>query len=132
MRSRRLISRHCKSHCSIRRRWGGGFDSLRLRITEEGSLVLDQSFANAALAQAFFIDHVLTLGAIAAGVTGTLDLTINLDLTLSHPGDGFSATVFVGNSVIPEPRVIALILIGLIGLAVCRRIECRGRRMPGV
>lgn len=107
---------------------GLGFDTLRFRVTREGAVVIDQSFVSLSSAQAYFSDQVLNLGVIGAGVTGTLDLTISLDVVTSRAGDGFGATFFLGNAAIPEPSVFALLAVA--GLACLLRRRSARREPP--
>ena len=80
---------------------------------------MDQTFTNSASASAFFTDRTLDLGPIGAGVSGPLDLTLEMDATV-EPGDGFASNVLLGNvtpgsGVVPEPSG-GLLLCGTAGV----------------
>ena len=102
---------------------GNGFDTLEFRLDKEGTTVLDQSFTSLAAATAYFTDHVLDLGGIATGITGTLDLTFYLNLTSNDADAAFQADVLFGDNgaVVPEPSTWVSMALGLFVLAGVRR-----------
>jgi hypothetical protein len=99
---------------------GAGFDSARFRISQEGVTVVDQNFASAAAALAYFDDSVLDMGFWKTGITGDLDLRFQLDIVSSTASDGFYANLVAG-VVIPEPGTLSLLGPGLALLAWTRR-----------
>ena len=101
----------------------GGFDSLRFQIFEEGASVFDQTFANAASADAFFDDNILNLGLWTTGLSGDLDLAFQFDLVASGLNDGYSLNLIAGvtSSPVPLPASVWLFASGLLGLLVVRR-----------
>jgi hypothetical protein len=76
---------------------GTGFTSLHFQVTREGSIVVDQMFATLATAVTYFDDHVLDLGPLAAGVVGTLDLSIHFDMLSPDTGTKFRTTLLVAD-----------------------------------
>src|SRR5207302_1330607 len=91
---------------------GDGFGSLRFQVSREGVVVVDQSFADAGSALAFFADRTLDLGPIDTGVTGPLDVTVQIDESLNS-GGGFAARVLLADATpgagpVPEPTAPAL------------------------
>lgn len=91
---------------------GAGFSSLRFTVARENLPAVDVTFVSLSAAQSYFADQILDLGALADGVTGTLDLQISLQLTTAQPGDAFATTLFVANAPIPEPAAWAWLLLG--------------------
>ena len=75
---------------------GSGFSSLSFTATVGGVTVMNQSFATAAAAQAFFANQVLDLGAFQH-VDGLI-VSLGLTLTTSTAGDGFSEAFLLGTS----------------------------------
>ncbi|HTP91199.1 MAG TPA: Hint domain-containing protein [Xanthobacteraceae bacterium] len=75
---------------------GSGFDSIELEIDAGGGQLFDQGFTSLALAQAFFTDDVLDLGALA-GAPG-LEVAVNFTLVTSSPDSGFSFDYFIGTA----------------------------------
>jgi hypothetical protein len=99
---------------------GGGFDFLHFTVAREGLTVVDQTFTDPAAAVAYFADRTLDLGPIDDGVTGTLDLALQMDLS-ARAGGGFTTTLLIANATpesgpVPEPAGVAP-LCGLIALA---------------
>ena len=76
---------------------GPAFTSLHFSITREGAVVEDQTFATPAAATTYFNDHVLDLGALKTGVTGTLDITFSLDMTTLDNGSRYGANFLVAD-----------------------------------
>jgi hypothetical protein len=78
---------------------GGGFDSMTFTVSREGSLVVNQTFATVAAANAFLNDNVLNLGSNGVGnVSGNLDLIFSLSLTTNDVGAGYSFDLLFGNA----------------------------------
>ncbi|RIK75436.1 MAG: hypothetical protein DCC67_15300, partial [Planctomycetota bacterium] len=78
---------------------GAGFDSLQFQITREGVLVVNETFATVAAANAFLDDQILDLGSNAFGnVVGNLDLVFSLSLTTNDAGAGYSFDLLFGNA----------------------------------
>jgi hypothetical protein len=102
---------------------GSGFDLLHFTIRREGVIIEDQTFATAALATAYFNDHVISLGSKSSGVTGDLDLIFTMDVTNDALGDGFRTNLVLAN--VPEPSAAVLVL-GGVALLVGR--QRRNRR----
>ena len=75
---------------------GSGFDSIELEIDEGGGQLFDQVFTSLALAQAFFTDDILDLGALA-GAPG-LEVAVKFTLVTSSPDSGFSFDYFIGTA----------------------------------
>jgi hypothetical protein len=86
---------------------GVGFDSLRFKILKEGVAIEDQTFASLAAAQTYFSDHLLDFGPIVAGVSGALDLTIEMTATSDANADSIVIEVLVANAgqVFVEPQM---------------------------
>ena len=76
---------------------GTGFTSLNFTVQREGATVANQTFLSAATATTYFNDHVLNLGALAAGVVGTLDLSISLTMISPDNNTRFSSTLLVAD-----------------------------------
>ena len=72
-------------------------------------------------------DHVLDLGPIAAGadVNGISNVSVLFAITELIPGDGFNARFLIQE--IPEPSTYALIIAGLVVIAIVR---LRKRQLP--
>jgi hypothetical protein len=68
---------------------GSGFDSLTLQVFKENSLVINQTFATLAAANAYFSGTAIDLGSNFTGVTGTLDLKVSMSLTADTNGDSY-------------------------------------------
>jgi hypothetical protein len=76
---------------------GPAFSSLRFTIKREGATVEDQTFLTQAAATAYFDDHILYLGDIDTGVTGTLDLSFSLEMSSPNNGTSFNTTLLVAD-----------------------------------
>jgi hypothetical protein len=74
---------------------GSGLVSLQFIITREQTTVENQVFTSAAAAAAYFDDHVLDLGAVLSGVSGTLDLSISLAMVSTDTNTRFGTTLLV-------------------------------------
>jgi hypothetical protein len=88
---------------------GNGFDSAVFQITSNGNLIHSQSFADLALAQAFFSNHLIDIPTTA----GPNDVQLIFDETMSS-GEGFSFDYNVSST--PLPSSWTMMLIGLSGL----------------
>jgi hypothetical protein len=75
----------------------------------------------------FFDDTVIDLGTLQDADPfgfGTVGLDLLMDVTMSSAGQGFYADFIVGTAAaagVPEPGALALIALGLAGLAGLRR-----------
>lgn len=68
----------------------GGFANLRLTVSVGGSTVATSTFSTLSVAEAFFDDHVLDLGAVAALPVLTVSIAYALDMDTANSGFGFS------------------------------------------
>jgi hypothetical protein len=100
---------------------GAGFDSLAFTILREGVVIAGEVFASLPAALAYFDDHVLNVGDLTTGVTGTLDLILRLSVTSDDPGAAFRTNLIVGATPIPEPATALLLVAGLGTLALRSR-----------
>ena len=75
---------------------GAGFSSLNFSASVEGVVVVSQSFATAADAQAFFSGGVIDLGAFNE-VAG-LHVALSLSMVTSTAGDGFGESFVLGTT----------------------------------
>jgi len=111
---------------------GLGFDTLRFRIQQEGTTVVDETFLDPASALTFFDDQTLNLGTWTTGLVGNLDLTFLLDLTTNDPGAAFALDLLFGNATlgsgpaVPEPSAVWLFGTAIVGLAGLARRRGRG------
>jgi hypothetical protein len=116
-----------------------GFDSMNFRIEMEGSLVENQTFTDLSEALSYFDDNTLNLGDWTTGLSGNLDMKFMMDLTTNDDGAGFAFDLVLGNSTegsgstqpVPEPTTIALLGIGLAGLAGAEVRRRRTKRAVG-
>jgi MYXO-CTERM domain-containing protein len=106
---------------------GPGFDSLHFQIMAAGMTVANQTFTDTATALSYFTDNTLDLGKISSGMTGSLDLSFQYDLT-EKVGGGFTTSFLVANSSlgsgpasVPEPAAFAPLAFAMIGLTRRRR-----------
>jgi hypothetical protein len=97
---------------------GAGFQSLVFTIEIGGVLFLEQSFASAAQALAFFGDELIP---IAMG--DALDLEIGMRTTGTASADRFKFDFVL--MTVPEPGSGALVLVGLVWVARARRAKAR-------
>ena len=99
---------------------GAGFELIEFIISDDGTTILDKTFASLAAADSFFDDQVINLGSsYGPGV----DLTFAYTLTADGPG-GYGVDFVVGGAV-PELSTWAMTLVGFAGLGFagyrCRR-----------
>jgi hypothetical protein len=90
---------------------GLGFQSMEFTIQADGVQVLDVTFGSLAIAESFFRDDVIDLG---ADLGPNIDLTFGTTLTADGPG-GFGFDLAMGGAV-PEPSTWAMMLVGFAGL----------------
>ena len=90
---------------------GLGFQSMEFTITADGVEVLDVTFGSLAIAESFFRDDVIDLG---ADFGPNIDLTFGYTLIADGSG-GFGFDFAVGGAV-PEPSTWAMMLLGFAGL----------------
>jgi len=97
-----------------------GFDTLSFEFTIEGTQVENILFRDLATAESFFTDNVLNYGLWGDLVSADniLDLSVSLNLTEQHLGQGFNAGFVAagGVAVVPVPATIWLFGSGLAGL----------------
>ncbi len=72
---------------------------VRFRVIKENVTVEDQTFTDAAAANAYFDSKTLDLGAVNGGVSGDLDLKMMLEVTVGDAGSSFAFDYISGNSV---------------------------------
>jgi hypothetical protein len=87
---------------------GLGFQSMEFTIQADGVEVLDVTFGSLTIAESFFRDDVIDLGA-------NIDLTFGYTLIADGPG-GFGFDLAIGGAV-PEPSTWAMMLVGFAGLS---------------
>jgi PEP-CTERM motif len=107
---------------------GNGFDKLKFKVTLNGDVVALATFTSLTVAEAFFTNDRLDLGALSPGAQ-TVD--ISYLLTASAPGDGFGFTYSAtdpvrasssggapggGVTAAPEPSTWAMMVLGFIGV----------------
>jgi PEP-CTERM motif len=90
---------------------GLGFQSMEFTIQANGVEVLDVTFGSLAVAESFFHDDVIDLG---ADFGPNIDLTFGYTLIADGPG-GFGFDLAIGGAV-PEPSTKAMMLVGFAGL----------------
>jgi hypothetical protein len=96
----------------------GDVSNVSLSIVREGVLAYSQQFSSTQSILAFFDDGVLDLGNPLIGLSGDLDLQIQLQV-FAAPGQSFFTDFVV--AVVPEPGVVALLAAPALGLALRRR-----------
>jgi PEP-CTERM motif len=108
---------------------GVGFQSMEFTIQADGVQVLDVTFGSLAIAESFFRDDVIDLG---ADFGPNIDLTFGYTLIADGPG-GFGFDLAIGGAV-PEPSTWAMMLVGFAGLGFAghRSTETRRRRPCGL
>jgi hypothetical protein len=106
---------------------GTGFDTLRLKISLEGNLVIDETFLNLAAADAFFADQVIGIGN-ASSVVGPLNFEVEWLMNTNASSSYFTGLVFGSTALppsfissVPEPGSLGLMTLIVCGLAVRRR-----------
>jgi hypothetical protein len=104
---------------------GLGFQSMEFTIQADGVEVLDVTFGSLAIAESFFRDDVIDLG---ADFGSNIDLTFGYTLVADGPG-GFGFDLAIGGAV-PEPSTWAMMLVGFAGLGFAGHRSARqaGRR----
>jgi hypothetical protein len=90
---------------------GLGFQSMEFTIQADGVEVFDVTFGSLAIAESFFRDDVIDLG---ADLGPNIDLTFGTTLTADGPG-GFGFDLAIGGAV-PEPSTWAMMLVGFAGV----------------
>jgi PEP-CTERM motif len=90
---------------------GLGFQSMEFTIMADGVEVLDVTFGSLAIAESFFHDDVIDLG---ADFGPNIDLTFGYTLVADGPG-GFGFDFAISGAV-PEPSTWAMMLVGFAGL----------------
>ena len=90
---------------------GLGFQSMEFTIQADGVEVFDVTFGNLAIAESFFHDNVIDLG---ADFGPNIDLTFGYTLIANGLG-GFGFDLAIGGAV-PEPSTWAMMLVGFAGL----------------
>jgi PEP-CTERM motif len=103
---------------------GLGFQSMEFTIAKNGVDVLDVTFGSLAIAESFFRDDVIDLG---ADLGPNIDLTFGYTLITDGPG-GFGFDLAIGGAV-PEPSTWAMMLVGFAGLGFA---GCRSTRRGAV
>jgi len=105
------------------------FQQIDFTVTLDGTEVVDETFTSLAVADAFFDDHVLDLGAIS----GISDVTFSYDLVAGGAG-AYGMDLAFGGGAVPEPSTWAMMLIGFRGLgyAAARRAgkSCSALKQP--
>ena len=91
---------------------GLGFQAMEFTIQADGVEVLDVTFGSLAIAESFFRDDVIDLG---ADLGPNIDLTFGYTLTANGPG-GFGFDLAIGGAV-PETSTWAMMLVGFAGSA---------------
>jgi hypothetical protein len=102
---------------------GVGFQSMEFTIQADGVEVLDVTFGSLAIAESFFRDDVIDLG---ADLGPNIDLTFGYTLIADGPG-GFGFDLAIGGAV-PEPSTWAMMLIGFAGLGYAGYRRARAPR----
>jgi hypothetical protein len=101
---------------------GSGFESMEFTIFANNVEILDSTFRSLAVAESFFHDDVIDLGALGPNIK----LTFGYNLVADGPG-GFGFDFALGGAV-PEPSTWAMMLISFAGLGF---VGYRGARKPG-
>ena len=103
-----------------------GDGTVEFKIVQNGTAVLDDSFASFAAGDAFFQGANLNLGAIDAGLSAGQNLQLNfiLSVTTGEAGAVFDPTVGFGSSLTlttPEPASFAILAIAGAGMLLLKR-----------
>ena len=106
---------------------GLGFQSMEFTIQADGVEVLDVTFGSLAIAESFFRDDVIDLG---ADFGPNIDLTFGYTLIADGPG-GFGFDLAIGGAV-PEPSTWAMMLVGFAGLGFAGHRSTRRRAAVGL
>ena len=92
-----------------------GFGTLTFKLTNTNTstTILSQTFTSLASADAFFGDQVNELGKLSSFIdtNGKLDLTFALSLT-EATNASFVTDFVLGNSAVPEPSPLGMIVVG--------------------
>jgi len=97
---------------------GAGFNALTLSATlNDQATIFSDSFTSLAAAQAYFDDHAIDLGSLAAGLQ-TIALTYSLTANNAQ-GAGFS--YIVAAAPVPEPSTWLTLVFGLFALVPAAR-----------
>ena len=102
---------------------GLGFQSMEFYVDVNGAQILDVTFGNLSVAESFFRDDVLDLGAYA----NPIDLTLGYKLVAD--GDGGFGFDYAFGGAVPEPSTWALMLTGFAGLGVAGLRRARKSRV---
>ncbi|MDB6174226.1 MAG: hypothetical protein JWL59_3537 [Chthoniobacteraceae bacterium] len=106
---------------------GAGFSTLHFQLQVNGATREEQTFLTVAMANSYFTDNVINLGAFPGGIS-----TINafLDVTTAAVSDGYNVEFLVSNvAIIPEPSSMALMAGGFLALASFRRSRNHASRV---
>ncbi len=103
---------------------GQGFQSMEFTIVADGVEIFDKTFGSLAIAESFFRDDVIDLG---ADLGPSIDLTFGTKLIADGPG-GFGFDLAIGGAV-PEPSTWAMMVVGFAGLGFA---GCRSARRGAV
>jgi PEP-CTERM motif len=106
---------------------GLGFQSMEFTIMADGVEVLDVTFGSLAIAESFFRDDVIDLG---ANFGPNIDLTFGYTLVADGSG-GFGFDLAIGGAV-PEPSTWAMMLVGFAGLGFAGYRPTRRSAAAGV
>jgi hypothetical protein len=100
---------------------GDGFSSLVFQVSVDGTIQIDQSFADAASAALFFDDHVFPIAD-----AGASDIELSIRSSVGNSGDrfGFAFALLA----IPEPNTGGLLVFGMLMLTVYRHGRSRNER----
>jgi hypothetical protein len=109
---------------------GTGFDSATFKVSDNGNLIINQSFANLFSAQAFFSDNNLLAIQLAGGLN---NIQLAFNETMSG-GEGFSFDYGTASvSATPLPPAWTMMLIGLAGFGfVAYRRQRKGTAFASV
>ncbi|MEZ6094920.1 MAG: PEP-CTERM sorting domain-containing protein [Pirellulaceae bacterium] len=109
---------------------GDGFNGLRMVVEMEGSVVLDERFMDASIANSFFDNQIYSLGDLSS-IDGPLDVAVSWYSNMTAL-DGFTTRFVFGNgtlpmmspgqfSAVPEPTSLSVLVLGTIGLCFRRK-----------
>jgi hypothetical protein len=107
---------------------GDGFESLRIRLGNNGDLILDVVLTDPDAIAPYLDELAVDLGQILPsfppslpGVFPTGHLTLDLDLMVRDVDDGFGVGFIIGSTPVPEPSTALLFTLGLAVLAARAR-----------